>query len=112
MNVIREQFAGAIETVRLRTKNEEGRCIGDLSSEALVKRLLDSLPPAVEPDPDDVADEDLEDAELADELARSPIAADRELSFLTMAVAALDEMGDFAAARCMAYLSNRYPPED
>jgi hypothetical protein len=51
-------------------------------------------------------------AELADEFARSPIASDRELSFLTMAVAALDEMGDFAAARCMTYLSNRYPADD
>lgn len=59
-----------------------------------------------------LADEAPEDAELADELARSPVAADPELSFLGMTMAALGEMSDFAAARCMAYLSNRYPPED
>jgi len=39
-------------------------------------------------------------------------AADPEVSFLAGVVRALDEMGDLAVARVMAYLSDRYPADN
>jgi hypothetical protein len=41
----------------------------------------------------------------------APFNGDHELTLLAMVIEAFDEMGEFAVARCMSYLSDRYPPE-
>jgi hypothetical protein len=54
--------------------------------------------------PDEAAD--------ADARPGRAVTADPEVSFLAGVVKALDEMGDFAVARVMAYLSDRYPADN